>query len=144
MKVVFIDKLDELVSARDEEQRGAMTELQILARKLEDNPAQLLPHGPKVTAFTEDVCMNLIISQPSPGDTIHIFYSGLGDINEFCNHLHNKLLRLGVRHKYQLFILHSQVQSEDQDEAFQKPSEGTKNIIVANCGSESSLTIPNL
>ena len=145
VKVVFIDQLDELVSAReDEEQCGAMTELQILARKLENNAAQLLPHGPKVTTFTEDVCMNLIISQPSPGDAVLIFHSGLGDINEFCNHLHNKLLRLGVRNRYHLFIFHPQLQSEDQNEAFQKPLKGTANIIVTNRGSESSLTIPNL
>ena len=145
VKVVFIDQLDELVSTRaSEEQRAAMTKLRILAKKLENNAAQLLPHAPEITTFTEDVCMNLIVSQPSPGDTILIFHSGFGDINEFCNNLHDKLQRLGVRHKYQLFIIHSQVHSEDQDEAFQKPSEGTANIIVASRGSESSLTIPNL
>ena len=145
VKVFFIDQLDELVSTReDEEQRAAMTELQILARKLENDEAQLLPHGPKVTTFTEDVCMNLIISQPSPGDTILIFHSGLSDINEFCSHLHNKLQRLGVQNRYRLFIFHPQLQTEDQNEAFQKPLKRTANIIVASRGSESSLTIPNL
>ena len=145
VKVFFIDQLDELVSTReDEEQRVAMTQLQILARKLEKNAPKLLPHAPKVTTFTEDVCMNLIISQPSPGDAVLIFHSGLSDINEFCNHLHNKLQRLGVRNRYRLFIFHPQLQRADQDEAFQEPLKGTANIIVANRGSESSLTIPNL
>ena len=65
-------------------------------------------------------------------------------MNEFCNNLHDKLQRLGVCDRYRLFIFHSQVQSEDQDEAFLEPLEGTANIIVANHGSESSLTIPNL
>ena len=145
VKVLFIDQLDQLVSVKEnEEQCAAMTQLQILARKLEKDAAQLLPHAPEVAPFTEEVCMNLIISQPSPGDTILIFHSGFGDINEFCNKLHNKLRRLGVRYRYSLFILHSQVQSEDQDEAFQEPSEGTANIIITSRGSESSLTIPNL
>ena len=145
VKVFFIDQLDELVSTREDKvQHDAMTELQILARKLENNAAQLRPHVPKVTPFTEDVCVNLIISQPSPGDAVLIFHSGLGDINEFCNRLHNKLQRLGVRNRYRLFIFHSQLQSEDQNEAFQKPMKGTANIIVASRGSESSLTIPNL
>ena len=145
VKVLFIDQLNEVVSVREnEEQRAAMTQLQILVRKLEMNAAQLLPHAPEITPFTEEVCMNLIVSQPSPGDSILIFHSGLGDINEFCNNLHNKLRKLGVRYRYRLFILHYQVQSEDQDEAFQEPSEGTANIIITSRGSESSLTIPNL
>ena len=145
VKVLFIDQLDQLVSVREnEEQSAAMTQLQIQARKLERDAAQLLPHAPEVAPFTEEVCMNLIISQPSPGDTILIFHSGFGDINEFCNKLHNKLWRLGVRDRYRLFIFHSQVQSDDQDKVFQEPSEGTANIIVASRGSESSLTIPNL
>ena len=145
VKVFFIDQLDQLVSVReDEEQSAAMTQLQRLARMLEKNAIQLLPHAPEVTPFTEEVCMNLIISQPTPGEAILIFLNGLGDINEFCNNLHRKLQRLGVRHRYRLFIFHSQLQSEDQNEAFQKPLKGTANIIVANCGSESSLTIPNL
>ena len=145
VKVLFIDHLDQLVSTKkDKEQHAAMSQLQVLARKVENNAAQLLPYAPKVTPFTEEVCMNLIISQLSPGDAVLIFLSELGDINEFCNNLHKKLERFGVRHRYRLFIFHSQLQSEDQDEAFQKPLKGTANIIVTNRGSESSLTIPNL
>ena len=143
VKVVFIDQLDELVSTReDKEQHAAMSQLHILARKLEVNAAKLLPYAPEVTTFTEDVCMNLIISQPSPGDAVLIFHSGLGDINEFCNSLHKKLLKLGVRDRYRLFIFHPQVQSEHKDEAFLKSMKRT--IIIANRGVESSLTIPNL
>ena len=145
VKVVHIDQLDELVSSReDEKQHVAMAELQRLARKLENNAPKVLPHAPTVTTFTEEVCMNLIISQPSPGDAVLIFHSGLSDINDFCNHLHNKLQRLGVQNRYRLFIFHPQLQRVDQNEAFLEPSEGTANIIVANHGSESSLTIPNL
>ena len=145
VKVLFIDQLNELVSTKkDKEQRAAMNQLQILARKVENNAAQLLSRAPKVTAFTGEVCMNLIISQLSPSDAVLIFLSELGDINEFCNNLRKKLQRLGVRHRYRLFIFHPQERSEDQDEAFQKPLKGTANIIVANRGSESSLTIPNL
>ena len=144
VKVFFIDQLKELLSPRkDKTQRVAMNHLQLLARQLENNTAQL-PCAPEVTPFTEQVCTNLIISQLSPGEAVLIFHSGLGDINEFCNNLHDKLRRLEVRHRYSLFILHSQVQREDQDEAFFEPMEGTANIIVASRGSESSLTIPNL
>ena len=143
VKVVFIDQLDKLASAKeDEEQCAAMTQLQILARKLEKNAAQLLPYAPEVTPFTEEVCINLIISQPSPGDAVLIFHSGLGDMNEFCNSLHKKLLKLGVRDRYRLFIFHPRVQNKDQDEAFQESLKRT--IIVTNRGVESSLTIPNL
>ena len=145
IKVFFIDQLKELVSPKkDKTQRVAMNHLQLLARQLENNAAQLLPRAPEVSPFTEDVCTDLIISQLSPGEAVLIFHSGLGDINEFCNNLHDKLRRLEVRHRYSLFILHSQVQREDQDEAFFEPLEGKANIIVANRGSESSLTIPNL
>ena len=145
VKVFFIDQLDELLSTReDKEQRAAMNQLQMLARKLEKNAAELLPYAPEVTHFTAEVCINLIISQLSPGDAVLIFHSGLGDINEFCNNLHRRFLKFGVRHRYCLFILHSQVQSDDQYKAFQEPSEGTANIIVTNRGSESSLTIPHL
>ena len=145
VKVVFIDQLDELVSVReDKEQCAAMNQLQLLARRLENNAAQLLPYAPEVTRFTEEVCTNLIISQLSPGEAVLIFLSGFGDINEFCNNLHRKLQKLRVRRRYRLFILHSQVQSEDQNKAFQKPLKRTANIIVANRGSESSLTIPYL
>ena len=143
VKVFFIDQLDELVSPReDKEQHAAMTQLQILVSKLEENAVKLLPYAPEVTPFTEKVCMNLIISQPRPGDAVLIFHSGLGDINEFCNSLHKKLLKLGVRDRYRLFIFHPQVQSEDCNEAFLKSLKRT--IIVANRGVESSLTIPNL
>ena len=144
VKVLFIDQLNELVSTKeDKKQHAAMSQLQVLARKVENNAAQL-PHAPEVTPFTEEVCTNLIVSQLCPGEAVLIFLSGLGDINEFCNNLHKTLQRLEVRHRYSLFIFHSQVQSEDQDEAFLEPLEGTANIIVANRGSESSLTIPNL
>ena len=145
VKVVHIDQLDELVSSReDKEQQAAMNQLQVLARKLENNAAQLLPYAPEVTPFTVEVCLNLIISQLGPGNAVLIFLSGFGDINEFCNNLHRKLKKIGIRHRYRLFIFHSQVQNEDQDKAFQEPSEGTANIIVTNRGSESSLTIPYL
>ena len=145
VKVVFIDQLDELVSPRkDKTQRAAVNHLQLLARQLENNTAERLPFAPEVTPFTEEVCANLIISQLSPGEAVLVFHSGLGDINEFCNNLHDKLRRLEVRDKYRLFIFHPQVESEDQDEAFLEPLEGTANIIVANRGSESSLTIPYL
>ena len=50
VKVVFIDQLDELVSVReDKEQCAAMNQLQLLARRLENNAAQLLPYAPEVT-----------------------------------------------------------------------------------------------
>ena len=145
VEVFFIDQLDELVATReDKEQRAAMNQLQLLARRLENNAAQLLPYAPEVTPFTEEVCTNLIISQLSPGEAVLIFLSGFGDINEFCNNLHRKLQKLRVHRRYRLFIFHSQVQSEDQNKAFQKPLKRTANIIVTNRGSESSLTIPYL
>ena len=145
VEVFFIDQLNELVSTReDQKQHDAMNRLQLQARELEENAAELLPCAPEVTTFTEEVCTNLIISQLSSGEAVLIFLSGLGDIKEFCNNIHNKLRRFGVRHRYRLFIFHSQVQSEDQDEAFQEPLEGKANIIVASRGSESSLTIPYL
>ena len=145
VEVFFIDQLDELIATReDKEQRAAMNQLQLLARRLENNAAQLLPYAPEVTRFTEEVCTNLIISQLSPGEAALIFLSGFGDINEFCNSLHRKLQKLRVHRRYRLFIFHSQVQSEDQNKAFQKPLKRTANIIVANRGSESSLTIPYL
>ena len=145
VKVVFIDQLDELVSPRkDKTQRAAVNHLQLLARQLENNTAERLPCAPEVTPFTEEVCANLIISQLSPGEAVLIFHSGLGDIIEFCNNLHDELRRLGVRDRYSLFIIHSQVQNDDQYKAFQEPSEGTANIIVTSRGSESSLTIPYL
>ena len=142
--VYFIDELSELVEEKDDEiQSEAMRDLQGQVLQLEKEPL-VLSAKPEVSTFAQDVCISLIISQPSPGDAILVFLPGLGDILDFHNRLVKKLVRLRIRQRFHIFVFHNQIPVEEQNDAFKSPRSGMANVIISNNMAESSLTIVNL
>lgn len=144
VQVYFIDELSELVKQKEDEiQNDAMKDLKFQVLLLEKDPL-VLSAKPEVSTFAQDVCINLVISQPSPGDAILVFLPGLGDILDFHNRLVKKLVRLRIRQRFHIFALHNQIPVEEQNDAFKSPKSGMANIIISNNMAESSLTIVNL
>ena len=140
----FIDELEKLVSDReDEDQADAMKELSLLHSQREKNPS-VLAHAAEVTDFAQNVAINLIISQPSPGDAILVFLPGYSDILEFHSKLRQKLRRLDIIGRFNIFPFHHKVPISEVEEAFKKPLDGTGNVILSTSMAESSLTFPYL
>ena len=142
--VFFIDQLSELVSKRsDAVQENAMGELLQLQNKLECD-SSLLAHSAEVSSFAQQVCINLILSQPEPGDTILVFLPGMGDMIDLHSALLRRMNKLGIKKRFRIFVFHNQVPIEDEMEAFGKPRDGQANIIISHTIAESSITFPHL
>ena len=142
--VVFIDELSELLSRRrDAVQAGAMADLARLQTKLEGNSA-ILAHMAEVSPYAQEVCINLILAVPKPGDTVLVFLPGLADIIDLQSSLSRKLRQLKVKDRFRIFVLHVQVPTEDEREVFDRPESGQANIIISTTIAESSITIPHL
>ena len=142
--VVFIDELSELLSRkRDVVQAGAMAELARLQTKLEGN-STILAHMAEVSPHAQEVCINLILAVPEPGDTVLVFLPGLADIIDLQSSLSRKLRQLKVKDRFRIFVLHLQVPIEDEKEVFDRPQSGQANVIISTTIAESSITIPHL
>lgn len=142
--VFFIDQLSELVSKRsDAVQENAMRELLHLQNKLQSD-SSLLAHSAEVSSYAQEVCINLILSQPEPGDTILVFLPGMGDMIDLHSALLRRLNKLSIRTRFRIFVFHNQVPIEDEKEAFGKPRDGQANIIISHTIAESSITFPHL
>lgn len=140
-----IDELDRLISHKeDQKQYDAMKKLQHQLKQFATDPSVLPLMEAEVSSFAQDVCVNLLISQPSPGDSILVFLPGTSDISDFYDYFHRKARNLYIRDRFRIFIFHNQAPREDQEEAFMEPIPGTATIILANRSAESSLTFPNL
>lgn len=142
--VFFIDELSELISKKDDAiQDNAMRELIHLQSKLQSD-SSILAHSAEVSSYAQEVCINLIISQPDPGDSILVFLPGLGDMIELHTALVRRLRKLNIRQRFQIFIFHNQIPYEEEKEAFEKPRDGQANVIISHTIAESSITFPHL
>ena len=142
--VFYIDELSELITKKnDTVQNDAMKELIHLQSKLQGD-STILAHSPEVSMYAQDVCINLILSQPEPGDSVLVFLPGMADMIDLHAALSRKLQKLGVSRRFRIFVFHNQVPIEDEKEAFEKPYEGQANIIISHTIAESSITFPHL
>ena len=142
--VYYVDELSELISKKgDAVQNDAMKELVRLQGKLQSD-STLLAHSADVSSHAQEVCINLILSQPEPGDSVLVFLPGLADMIDLHSTLLRRLRKLGVRERFKIFIFHNQVPIEEEKEAFEKPCDGQANIIISHSIAESSITFPHL
>ena len=140
----FIDELSAMVSKKkDKVQLAAMKELRQLQGRLESD-STILSTMAEVSPHAQEVCINLILSVPEPGQSVLIFLPGLSDIIDLQSAIMRRLKQLDVRQRYRVFVLHPQVPSEEQEEVFTQPQRGEANVIISTSISESSLTIPHL
>ena len=144
VNVFYIDELSELITKKKESvQSQAMIELSNLHSKL-SNDSTLLAHAADVSLFARDVCINLILSQPEPGETVLVFLPGLTDMIDLHSALLRKMRKLGVEERFKIFIFHNQLPIEDEKEAFERPKDGHANVIISHTLAESSITFPHL
>ena len=144
INVYFIDELSKLVDKReDSTQSTAMMDLKVKAFRFQKDPS-ILSRTPEVSRFTQEVCIQLIISQPCPGDTILVFLPSFGDIIDLHDRLIKTLKKVGLQNRYKVFPLHHRIPTKEQNEAFVMPARGMANVIISNSMAESSFTIPNL
>ena len=142
--VFYIDELSELISKKnDQVQNDAMRELVRLQSKL-NSDSTILAHAADVSPFAQELCINLILSQPEPGDSILVFLPGMADMIDLYDALMRKLRRLGIRERFQVFIFHNNLPIEEEKEGFMAPPGGKANIIISHTLAESSLTFPHL
>ena len=144
IRVFFIDELSELVSEKEDAvQSEAMTRLLRLQTALQTN-ATILSTRAEVSKYSQEVCINLILSVPEPGQAVLIFLPGLSDIIDIHTALLKKLAKLNVKQRFRVFVLHHQVPVEEEEEAFGRPQSGQANIIFSTSIAESSFTFPYL
>ena len=142
--VFYIDELSELISKKnDAVQDDAMKELVRLQSRLQSD-STILAHSAEVSNFAQEVCINLILSQPDPGDSVLVFLPGLADMIDLHAALLRQMNKFGVRKRFKIFVFHNQVPIEEEKEAFEKPRNGQANIIISHSLAESSITFPHL
>ena len=142
--VFYIDELSELITKKnDTVQNDAMKQLIHLQSKLRGD-STILAHSPQVSMYAQDVCINLILSLPEPGDSVLVFLPGMADMIDLHAALLRKLHKLGASRRFRIFVFHNQVPIEDEKEAFEKPCERQANIIISHTIAESSITFPHL
>ena len=140
-----IDELDELITRKEDKvQDDSMRDLQCQLKKFTEDPSLLPLMRADICPFAQEVCINLIISQSNPGDTILVFLPGSSDISDFYDKFHKRVRRLHIVARFHVFVFHNQAAREDQEDAFEQPVDGTANVILANRSAESSLTFPDL
>ena len=144
--VYFIDDTDTLTMEHYwcEEQFTAVNHLKTLVQELSQDPEVVKLH-PAITAFTKDICTNLIISQSKLGEGILVFLPSFSDLSDYYNELTQLLRRKELEDRISVFVFHGRlVPNEEQDAIFKLPPHNRAHVILSNKVAESSITIPNL
>ena len=144
----FLDELDKIPPNQcfwDESQLKAAAALKQLA---EDRPVESLRAArtarPCVSAYCQQVCTQVVISQAHLGESILIFLPGYNEIAHYFEYLQNEIKARRVSNHFRIFVLHSQVPLEDQKDAFVDPPPSLAHVILATNIAESSITLPKL
>ena len=99
---------------------------------------------PKMMLFTEGICNELVISQAVRGMSILVFLPGLAEILDYFDFLDNELKGRKIKEHFSVFVLHSQVPLEEQEDLLKPPPSDKVHIILSTNIAESSITIPML
>ena len=111
--------------------------------KLPDEPAVSRSVNAEVKPGLFDLCRDLISMCAEGGKTILIFLPGLNEIEDILDVicvLENDILGVKIR----VSALHSNLSREEQQDAFQHPSNDTCRIVLATNIAESSITLPEV
>ena len=144
----FIDELDQIPPNQSTWHESQMVAAQTLHQLAAERPVVSLKTAmnarPCVSAFTQEVCTEVVISQAHLGESILVFLPGYHEIAHYFEYLQNEITRRSVASHFRIFILHSQVPLEDQKDAFIDPPRNVAHVILATNIAESSITLPKL
>ena len=146
--VYFIDEIDvdtlRMEHYWSEEQLSAANHLKSLVDEHLRSP-KAVTFRPAITAFTKDICTNLIISQSKFGEGILVFLPSFSDLSDYFNELTEGLRRRELDDRILVFVFHGRlVPNGDQDAIFKLPPQDKVHVILSNKVAENSITIPNL
>nr|XP_006813407.1 PREDICTED: uncharacterized protein LOC102802762 [Saccoglossus kowalevskii] len=91
-----------------------------------------------------ELCATLVKMFANRGETILIFLPGITEIYLMWDALSYLERSSASKHLIRLFVLHSQIPRDEQEECFIEPTSSHTHVILATNIAESSLTLPKL
>ena len=147
----FIDEVGKLAARKvecwNEPQQLALRSLQLLATShvIRDVPIGDWENRTCLTIdCAREVCTEVILSQARLGESIVVFFSGIGEILEYYDILQTQLHARQLEHHFRVFVLHSQIPLEEQQNTLQNAPSGIVHVILSTNVIESAVTIPQL
>ena len=147
----FIDELEKLASKEvdcwNEPQKLALQCLRLLATShvIKGIPIRNWVSRTSLTIdYAQEVCTEVILSQARLSESIVVFFSGIGEILEYYDILQTQLHARQLEDYFKLFVLHSQIPIEEQQNTLLSPPSGVVHVILSTNVIESAVTIPQL
>ena len=145
----FVEELADLVKEKNSiwspKQIDSRSKLKFMAAKWPYKTLKsVVQLRPKVCPEAMDICTEVIVTQAELGEAVLVFLPGIAEISHYYDHLTFELSEKNLEKEFVVFILHSQVPFEDQQQVFRAPPPDVIHVILATNIAESSITLPKL